>query len=106
VPALKSAGFRFVLRERGWHEHRLLTCEDPRTNLHVFSPDCPEVIRNRMFRDWLIEHPDDQALYRDVKLESAAASTAAGEDVMHYNMRKQPVIREIYGRMFRAKGLI
>jgi GrpB-like predicted nucleotidyltransferase (UPF0157 family) len=106
VPALESAGFRFVLRERGWHEHRLLTSDDPRTNLHVFSPDCPEVIRHRLFRDWLIEHPDDQALYRDVKLESAAASTAAGEHGMEYNLRKQPVIREIYDRMFRAHGLI
>ncbi len=106
VPDLEAAGFRFVLRERGWHEHRLLTCDDPRTNLHVFSPDCPEVIRHRMFRDWLIENPDDLALYRDAKLESAAAATAAGEDGMEYNLRKQPVIREIYDRMFRASGLI
>ena len=106
VPALEAAGFRFVLCESGWHEHRLLTHDDPRTNLHVFSPDCPEVIRHRMFRDWLIENPDDLALYRDAKLESAAAATAAGEHGMEYNLRKQPVIREIYDRMFRANGLI
>jgi GrpB-like predicted nucleotidyltransferase (UPF0157 family) len=106
VPALEAAGFRFVLCETGWHEHRLLTCDDPPTNLHVFSPDCPEVIRHRMFRDWLIDNPDDLALYRDAKLESAAAATAAGEHTMEYNLRKQPVIREIYDRMFRANGLI
>ncbi len=106
VPALHAAGFRLVVRERGWHEHRLLTCDGPRTNLHVFSPDCPEVLRHRMFRDWLIEHPDDLALYRDAKLESAAATTTAGEQVMEYNVRKQPAIRDIYDRMFRARGLI
>jgi GrpB-like predicted nucleotidyltransferase (UPF0157 family) len=106
VSALEAAGFRFVLCESGWHEHRLLTCDDPPTNLHVFSPDCPEVIRHRMFRDWLIDNPDDLALYRDAKLKSAAAANMAGEHVMEYNLRKQPVIREIYDRMFRASGLI
>ena len=59
-----------------------------------------------MFRDWLIENPDDLALYRAAKLESAAAATAAGENGMEYNLRKQPVIRDIYDRMFRAHGLI
>jgi GrpB-like predicted nucleotidyltransferase (UPF0157 family) len=106
VPALQSAGFRLVIRERGWHEHRLLTLDDPRVNLHVFSPDCPEVIRHRMFRDWLIEHPDDLARYRDAKLEAAADARAGGESVMDYNQRKQPAIRNIYARMFRAHGLL
>jgi GrpB-like predicted nucleotidyltransferase (UPF0157 family) len=105
VPALEAVGFRLVIREPGWHEHRVLTTDSPRTNLHVFSPDCPEVIRHRMFRDWLSSHPDDLARYRDVKLEAAEATTQAGERVMDYNQRKQPVIREIYGRMFRAHGL-
>jgi GrpB-like predicted nucleotidyltransferase (UPF0157 family) len=105
VPALESVGFRFVIRERGWHEHRLLRKEQPTTNLHVFSPGCPEVIRHRMFRDWLRTHPEDCALYRDVKLESAEASRRAGEDVSGYNTRKEPVIREIYERMFRAHGI-
>jgi len=66
VPDLEAAGFRFVLCESDWHEHRLLTCDDPRTNLHVFPPDRPEVIRPRMFRDWLVENgvPAD-AVVRD-----------------------------------------
>ena len=106
VPALETAGFRLVIRERGWHEHRMLTTDDPRTNLHVFSPDCPEVIRHRLFRDWLREHPDDLARYRDAKLAAATDSTAAGEHMMDYNQRKQPVIREIYDRIFRANGLL
>lgn len=105
MPALEAVRFTLVIREPGWHEHRVLTTESPRTNLHVFSPDCPEVIRHRMFRDRLSTHPDDLALYRDVELEAAEATTRAGERVMDYNQRKQPVIREIYSRMFRAHGL-
>ncbi len=103
---LEAAGFRLVLREPGWHEHRLLTHDNPNVHLHVFSPGCPEVTRHQMFRDWLCGHPDDLARYRDTKLVAAAASTSAGEDGMEYNARKQPVIRDIYDRMFRAHGLV
>lgn len=105
IPALVAAGFRLKLREPGWHEHRLLTYADPLTNLHVFGPDCPEVVRHRMFREWLLTHPDDLALYQQAKVD-AAANTAAHETGMDYNARKEPVIVEIYDRMFRAHGLI
>jgi GrpB-like predicted nucleotidyltransferase (UPF0157 family) len=64
----------------------------------VFGPDCPEVIRHRMFRDWLRAHPEDRALYADAK---RAAVPGSGH-VMDYNARKQKVIREIYDRLFRA----
>jgi GrpB-like predicted nucleotidyltransferase (UPF0157 family) len=93
VPALEAVGFRFVLCESGWHEHRLLTHHDPPTHLHVFSPDCPEVIRHRMFRDWLIEHPDDLALYRDAKLEyGVQLAQAAGHprDLRPHVPRQRP----------------
>jgi GrpB-like predicted nucleotidyltransferase (UPF0157 family) len=106
VAALEAAGFQFRIREPGWHEHRLFVADDPRSNLHVFGPDSPEVIRHRMLRDWLIEHPDDRQRYAAAKQESAAASTAAGEAVMAYNARKQPVIRDILDRMFQAHGLL
>lgn len=105
-PDLEAAGFRLVVREPSWHQHRCFTLAEPRTNLHVFGPDCPEVVRHRLFRDWLREHPDDLALYRDAKTGAAAASTAAGEHVMDYNARKEPVIIEIYDRLFRAHGLL
>src|SRR4051794_10464722 len=51
VPALEAAGFRLRLRERGWYEHRLLRADSPRANVHVFGPDCAEVIRHRMLRE-------------------------------------------------------
>ena len=106
LPALERKGFELTIREPWWHEHRCLVLDAPRSNVHVFSPDCPETIRLRLFRDWLREHPEDLALYRDAKLGAATEANAAGEHVMQYNARKQPVIRAIYDRAFRAAGLL
>jgi GrpB-like predicted nucleotidyltransferase (UPF0157 family) len=102
VPLLEPLGYTLVVREPHWHEHRALRHDAPRANLHVFGPDCPEVIRHRMFRDWLITHPDDLALYAEAK----RAAIAGGGTVMDYNRRKEAVIREIYDRLFRAAGLL
>lgn len=106
LPPLEAEGFVLVVREPWWHEHRCLVHDDPRCNLHVFGPDCPETIRHRLFRDWLTAHPDDRDLYRDAKLGAAAEANEAGERVTDYNARKEPVIREIYDRAFRAAGLL
>src|SRR6202030_1372724 len=40
-PALEAAGFRLVIREPWWYGHRVLTAEQPRSNLHVFGFDSP-----------------------------------------------------------------
>ena len=72
----------------------------------MFSPDCPEAVRLRIFRDWLREHPEDRDRYRDAKLGAAAEANEAGEHVMDYNARKEPVVRAIYDRAFRAAGLL
>ena len=106
VPALERVGFVLQVREPRWHEHRCLVATSPPANLHVWSPDSPEVIRHRMFRDWLRDHPEDRARYADAKRVSADESNAADEAVMFYNLRKQPVIREILDRMFRAHGML
>lgn len=106
LPRLEDAGFELTVREPWWQEHRCLVCDGPRANLHVFSLDAPEPIRLRLFRDWLREHPEDLALYRDAKQCAVAEANAAGEHVMQYNARKQPVIRAIYDRAFRAAGLL
>ncbi|KZM74918.1 GrpB family protein [Nocardia terpenica] len=102
VPALERIGYVLVIREPWWHEHRCLRLEDPAANLHVFGPDCPEIIRHRMFRDWLRDNPDDRALYERGK----RAAIPGGGTMMAYNLRKQDVIREIYERMFRAAGML
>ncbi|WP_150462859.1 GrpB family protein [Nesterenkonia ebinurensis] len=106
VPDLEAAGFDLVIREPWWYEHRALVHTEPRSNLHVYGPDAAEPVRQRMFRDWLIEHPDDRALYEQAKLSSAEAANDAGEHVMQYNARKERVIRDIYDRAFRAAGLL
>jgi GrpB-like predicted nucleotidyltransferase (UPF0157 family) len=106
VPALEAIGFELVIREPWWYGHRALRAESPRSNLHVFGPDSPEVVRHRIFRDWLRGSPGDRDLYAAAKRSAAAEANSAGEHVMQYNARKQQVVREIYRRAFLAAGLI
>ncbi len=113
APDLQALGYVFWLREPDWHQHRLFKLlDEPRVHLHVFAPDCPEMVRHRMFRDWLVEHPDDRRQYADAKRAAAAHMAATGDDHgdlgfgMRYNKVKEPVVREIYQRMFRAAGFI
>jgi GrpB-like predicted nucleotidyltransferase (UPF0157 family) len=108
IPALVAVGFVHRIREPWWHEHRLLRHDDPTTNLHVFGPDCPEVVRTTMFRDWLRSHPADRASYAEAKRAAAAEMNGrpGGGTGMDYNRHKEPVVREIYARMFRAHGLL
>lgn len=100
VPALDRLGYRLTVREPSFYEHRCLRLADPRVNLHVFGPDCPEHIRHQLFRDWLRDHPDDRIRYEQAK------RTALTDDgtVVEYNARKEAVVLEIYDRLFRARG--
>jgi len=106
VPALTAAGFALCVREPWWYEHRMLRGTEPTSQVHVFGPDSPEVERHRLFRDWLRGDADDRERYAAAKRDAAAAATAAGEHVMQYNARKEPVVRAIYARAFAAHGLI
>lgn len=106
LPPLAETGFVLTIREPWWYEHRCLTFSAPQANLHVFSPECAEAARHVIFRDWLRDHLEDLARYRDAKLAAADAANAGGEHVMQYNARKQQVIREIYHRAFAAAGLL
>jgi GrpB-like predicted nucleotidyltransferase (UPF0157 family) len=108
VPALVARGFVHQIREPWWHEHRLLRSPDPAANVHVFGPDCPEVVRHLMFHDWLVEHDDDRERYAEAKRAAATEMNArpGGGTGMDYNRHKEPVVRDIYDRMFRAHGLL
>ena len=106
VPALEAAGFRLRIREPWWHGHRVLRADEPTCNLHVFGFDSPELIKHRIFRDWLRGNPGDRDRYAAIKRQAAADANAAAEHVMQYNARKQQVIREIYYRAFTAAGLL
>jgi GrpB-like predicted nucleotidyltransferase (UPF0157 family) len=106
VPALEAAGFTLTVREPWWYGHRMLRADEPRCNLHVFGPESPELIRHRIFRDWLRGNPADRDRYAAVKRRAASEANAHGEHVMQYNARKEHVIREIYERAFTAAGLL
>ncbi|KAL4881956.1 grpb/dephospho-CoA kinase [Aspergillus karnatakaensis] len=108
VPVLEKAGFQFLFRERKWHEHRFFSCDKPYANVHLFGEDSPEVVRHRLFRDWLRdpEHGDDREAYAEMKRRAAKESRERGEDVMQYNDRKEPVIREILRKVYKAHGLL
>lgn len=106
LPQLQRAGFTLTVREPWWYEHRCLTVETPRCNLHVWSPGCPEAYRHRLFRDWLRDSDEDREVYRDIKLTAAEASNSHGEAISAYNERKTEVLRQIYQRAFAAAGLL
>lgn len=113
VPALEELGLIHWLTEPDWHQHRLFKMlTEPRVHLHVFGPGCPELVRHRMFRDWLVDHPEDRARYAEAKRSALVRVEASGDDHgalgfgMRYNAVKEPVVREIYDRMFRAAGLV
>jgi GrpB-like predicted nucleotidyltransferase (UPF0157 family) len=108
IPDLVAAGFVHALREPWWHEHRLLKHEDPAAHVHVFGPDCPEVVRHRMFHDWLVDHPDERERYAAAKRAAATDMNTrpGGGTGMDYNRHKEPVVRDIYDRMFRAHGML
>jgi len=106
APALEAAGFRLMIREPWWYGHRMLRYEGPLANVHVWSPGAAEPARHVLFRDWLREHAEDRDRYQAAKAAAAAESNARRERVSDYNARKQDVIRAIYARAFRARGLL
>lgn len=105
LPRLEAAGFSLHLRERAWHEHRMLVHDAPRAHLHVWSPDCPEPVRHLLLRDWLREHPDDRDGYAAAK-RVAADRLRGGGAAIDYNGLKAPTIHAILERVFRAHGLL
>ncbi|WP_102125784.1 GrpB family protein [Deinococcus planocerae] len=99
LPILEGAGYRLVLREPDWHEHRMLGGPDTDSNLHVWTLGSPEARRHPIFRDWLRTQGDDRRRYGELKRE------LAGRDFsyMHeYNNAKAPLIREILARALAA----
>lgn len=94
-PVLERAGYRLIVREPQWFEHRLFKGAAPETNLHVFPAGCAELDRCRLFRDWLRVSSQDAALYARTKRELAAQEWAHVQD---YANAKQGVIAEIMAR--------
>ena len=71
VTPLEQAGYRLVIREPGWYQHRALKGPDTDINLHVHPPDSPEIGRHLRFRDRLRADPADRERYERVKRQLA-----------------------------------
>jgi GrpB-like predicted nucleotidyltransferase (UPF0157 family) len=95
VPPLEAAGYVLRLREPEWFEHRLLRGQDPPVNLHVFPPNCEEVERMRVFRDYLRTNEADRELYARTKRELAAKEW---KYVQYYADAKTAIVQEILRR--------
>jgi GrpB-like predicted nucleotidyltransferase (UPF0157 family) len=95
VPALEAAGYRLVIREPDWFEHRLFKGPDTNINLHVFSSGCDETMRMLRFRDRLRSSADDRELYARAKRDLAAREW---KYVQQYADAKSEVVAEILAR--------
>jgi GrpB-like predicted nucleotidyltransferase (UPF0157 family) len=95
VPALEAAEYELTIRERDWHEHRVLKGTDPNVNLHVFSEGCPEIARMTAFRDHLRANQPDRELYERTKRDLARRTWTYTQD---YADAKSDVVEEILAR--------
>ena len=95
LPPLEQAGYRLVIREPGWHEHRALKGPDTDINLHVHGPASPEIERHLRFRDHLRADDADRELYQRAKRELAARDWTY---IQQYADAKSAVVEEILSR--------
>ena len=100
LPDLEAAGYRLVIREPDWYQHRCLKGPDTNVNLHVYPPGCPEIERYLLFRERLRHHPEERAHYQRVKRELAERDWTY---VQEYADAKSEVVEGIIARA-RAGG--
>ncbi|HWO51485.1 MAG TPA: GrpB family protein [Ornithinibacter sp.] len=96
VPALTAAGYRLVIREPDWFEHRLFKGPDTDINMHVFSEGSAEIDRMLGFRDRLRADEGDRELYARTKRRLAGQQW---RHVQHYAQAKSDVVGQILGRV-------
>jgi GrpB-like predicted nucleotidyltransferase (UPF0157 family) len=102
APALEAAGYRLVLREPDWFEHRMFRGIEPEANVHIFSAGCPELQRCKLFRDWLRLSSEDRGRYSEAKRLLAIQSW---DSVDQYAEAKTLIVEEILGNALRARGV-
>ncbi len=101
VPALEAAGYALRIREPDWYQHRLLKGVRPDVNLHVFGPDCEEVQRMLLMRDWLRRDEAGRNLYERTKRELAQGDWTYTQE---YADAKSEVVQVILARARAATG--
>ncbi|MFD6443801.1 GrpB family protein [Promicromonospora sp. NPDC060204] len=100
--SLASLGWLRIAR--GPKAHRVLVRQEGprRTDIaHFFTTEQWETCNQRIFRDWLLAHPQDAARYLDVKRTAAEAATSMPD----YTARKTAVVQDIVDRARAARGL-
>lgn len=95
VPALTAVGYRLVIRESDWFEHRLFKGPDTDINVHVFTAGADEVDRMLRFRDRLRTDAGDRKLYARAKRTLAQQKW---RHVQHYAQAKSEVVEQILQR--------
>lgn len=95
LPALEAAGYRLVIREPEWHQHRCLKGPDTNVNLHVYSDGNSEIERYLVFRDRLRADDADRDLYARTKRELAGREWTY---IQEYADAKSEVVAEILRR--------
>jgi GrpB-like predicted nucleotidyltransferase (UPF0157 family) len=95
VTPLEQAGYRLVIREPDWHQHRVLKGPDTDINLHVHAEGSPEIGRNLRFRDHLRADQADRELYQRAKQELAGRHWAY---IQQYADAKSGVVEDILRR--------
>lgn len=68
---------------------------------HFFAAEQWATCNQRIFRDWLLTHPQDAARYLEVKRTAAEAAT----DERDYTACKTAVVQDIVDRARTARGL-
>jgi GrpB-like predicted nucleotidyltransferase (UPF0157 family) len=101
VPALEGAGYVLRVRERDFHEHRMLRTAARDVHVHVFSPGSPEIERYLLLRDHLRRDAEDRALYARTKRDLA---TRDWPSMQHYAEAKTEVIEGIIARAAAARS--
>ena len=95
VPALTAAGYRLVIREPDWFEHRLFKGPDTDIHMHVFTAGAVEIDRMLRFRDRLRSDERDRELYARTKRVLAGQHW---RHVQHYADAKSEVVLQILER--------
>ena len=95
VPALTAAGYRLLIREPDWFQHRLFKGPDTDINMHVFTAGAVEIERMLRFRDRLRSDEPDRELYARTK---RALAGQHWRHVQHYAEAKSEVVLQILQR--------
>jgi GrpB-like predicted nucleotidyltransferase (UPF0157 family) len=101
VPALEGAGYVLRVRERDFHEHRMLRTAARDVHVHVFSSGSPEIDRYLLLRDHLRRNEEDRELYARTKRDLARRDWPS---MQHYAEAKTGVIEDIIARAAAARS--